>query len=537
MRDERRRAGFTRHTIPGRRVEPALHWFDLCANPQAALVKRNPLREVYRVTLAHGVFYAKVFTHRGVVATVKRWVLGAPAEREFLLARALSQVGVGVIRVVATGVSASSRQSVLISEEFPGACTLTRLWESLGPKPSQLIEQIAGFVARTHQADVLPHDTHPDNLLVRPGATPGVWDIAYTDLAGTRVGRQVSAQQAARNIAELYQWFRSRSSTTQRIRFLRTYAHQRFGNQREMFRQFVNMVETAAAAHQRRLWAKRDGRICGANAYFARTTLDHNCTAHLVLRCRGETRELNAFQGERTLTQWHRWINQYLPGTGNTSPSKLPGNLSLQCERAVWWRSLWWGLAGSPLRRRFVVAQRLRHRDVPVVCVPALFERRLPGAVTESLLLVHQPAASKPLGDVARRLLNTAAQARQVRLSWDEQHLLRRLLVGTGCLLAGLVRCGVIARQLRMGMFVVVPGADPCQPIICLADFRGIVVRRRPLSASVVWLPVCMLRSCPQGVSRTGYLRFLRAYWHRLPPSLRGGSWKTLWKRIEAMVR
>ena len=51
--------------------DSAPDWFNLANNRQAELAKRNPVREVYRVRLSCGVFFAKVFTHASLAATLK----------------------------------------------------------------------------------------------------------------------------------------------------------------------------------------------------------------------------------------------------------------------------------------------------------------------------------------------------------------------------------------------------------------------------------------------------------------------------------
>ncbi len=508
-------------------------WFALGSNAQAELVKRNPLREVYRVELARGAFFAKVFTQRGFTATLRRWMVGPPALAEFRTAQALSRVGVGAIRVVAAGVSTWGARSVLVSEEFAGARTLAELWDDRCPNPLRLIACVAAFLARTHTANVLPHDTHADNLLLRPGSDTAEWDIAYADLAGMRIGRPITEQEAARNIAELYQWFRSRTTPMERLRFLRTYLEGRFGDSRNVLQQFAGLIETSATAQQRKLWAKRDRRVFGTNAYFARVGLGDNWMAHLVLRCRGDDPRLVPFQGERTPPQWCQWLSQHLPDLGNEPPAGLPNDLCLYRECARGWQSIWWKLAGSPVRRLFATAQALRHRDLSSLHVPALFEQRLLGKTAQGVLLIHRPAACQSLMETLRGVCADEARAPAYAGDRDERSLIRHLLGTTGRLLADMVLCGVAARHLTLETFAVMPGADPHRPTVCIADFRGLTVRRRPMFAAVAWMPACLLRICPRAITRTDRLRFLLAYWRRLPRERQGGSWKHLWEWIE----
>jgi len=507
--------------------DDAPDWFELGGDPRAELVKRNPLREVYRVTLSCGVFFAKVFHHRGVAATLKRWVVGPPAVAELRTADALSGARVRAIRALAAGVSPSGDRSILLSEEFDGAETLAELWEGSRPPPPGIAESLAAFLAKSHERRVLPRDVHAGNFLVRRGAAAGEWEIAYADLAGMRIERSVTDREAARTIAELYQWFRARSSAAQRVRFLRAYTLRRFGENHALRRQFAHLVEEAAAAHQRRLWAKRDRRIFGTNAYFARVRPGDGWTAHLVLRCRGRDPQLMPFQGERTLAQWRQWLARHFPDLDAEPPAALSDNIQVYRRRGGRCGSLWPKPAGSPLRRSFAVAHALRHRDLPALHAPALFERKSLGTVL-SVLMIHQPEGTHSLSQMASRLPSDG--------DGDRCRLFRQLVRAGGRLLAAMVECRVTARDLTPDTFAVVPGADTTTPIVCIADFRGLTIHRRAVSQAVARMPACLLRSRPGDVTRTDCLRFLLAYWRRLPHGLRRGGWKALWRQIETVM-
>ncbi len=532
------------------------NWFSLAGDPRVELAKRNSLREVYRVTLPSGVFFAKVFAHADLWGTLKRWVFGPPAVREFRVGQGLTAAGIGAIHVVAAGVAADGRRSVLISQEFAGAWTLADAWESHRFPPAQLIERVAGFLARTHAAHVLPRDTHADNLLVRSKTGSGQYEIVFADLAGIRVGRPVTDREAARNLAELYQGFRLHTTAAQRVRFLHAYADARFGQGRQIRKRWARLVETAAQAHQVALWAQRDRRILRTNAYFARVQLDDQWTARLVLRCRAHPYGLTPFAGERTPADWRQWLEQHLSDLEAAPLHGLPEDLHLYRDRAERWRGWWWRLAGSPLRRAFVIAHALRHRDLPAFHAPALFERRSWGQA-ESLLLVHRPPHTTPLRDALRLALAEGTKAPKTAGGDDNRHRGRELLRATGRLLADMVQRGVTAKPWTPDLFAVLPEAAPgplaegprgplalrvkgslkpaARVVIC--DFHGLSVRWRPARSAVASAPAGLLRTAPPGLTRTDRLRFLLAYWRRLPRQLRPGDWKTLWKRIEARVQ
>ncbi|MCP4591048.1 MAG: hypothetical protein GY842_09905, partial [bacterium] len=410
-------------------------WFGLEDEPRATLVKHNPLRRVYRVKLATGVVYAKVFDDRSTAGMFRRWLFGSPAGGEYETAQALAGLGIGAIRALASGTAADGR-SVLVSAEFARAVTLAELWERARPPDRCFAEKLGVFLARTHDAGVLPRDLHAGNLLVRPGA--GEWEFALVDLAGVRVRRPVTDGDAARNLAELNQWFRARASLIQRMRLLRAYARERFADRRRAYREFVARVGRATAVHRRRLWAKRDRRIFRDNAYFSRISLGDGGTAHAVLRCRSDQPPPPPFAGERSPDEWRRWLTEHLSTMAGESRGTLLGGFA--CTRHVG-RSWWRRLCGSPLRRSFAIAQRLRHRGLPALHVPVLLERRSVGD-SEWVLAVHQPPGAVRLDEIASTLLSAPAEqpvppaARRRRLS--------ELLTATGHLAAAMVDGGVI---------------------------------------------------------------------------------------------
>ncbi|MCP4591567.1 MAG: hypothetical protein GY842_12575, partial [bacterium] len=234
------------------------------------------------------------------------------------------------------------------------------------------------------------------------------------------------------------------------------------------------------------------------------------------------------FTGERSPDEWRRWFTEHLPTMAGESRGNLLGGFAFTRQVSKGW---WGRLCGSPLRRSFAIAQRLRHRGLPALHVPVLLERRSVGD-SEWVLAVHQPSGAVRLHEIASTLLSAPAEqpvppaARRRRLS--------ELLTATGHLAAAMVDGGVIARRLGLDAFVVVPARGDSPERVCIREFESLTLRRRAVRAAADWMPACLWQDCPTGLTRSDRLRFLLAYWHHLPPQVRPICWKALWRQIAA---
>ncbi len=84
------------------------------------------------------------------------------------------------------------------------------------------------MTARLHDAGFLHQDFHPGNILVRFPA-PDEPELVMIDLDALRRRRQVAWKVARSNLALLDHFFWSRSSRTDRLRFLKYYLESREG--------------------------------------------------------------------------------------------------------------------------------------------------------------------------------------------------------------------------------------------------------------------------------------------------------------------
>jgi tRNA A-37 threonylcarbamoyl transferase component Bud32 len=129
----------------------------------------------------------------------------------------------------------------------------------------KLAEALAILTARLHEAAFLHEDFHPGNILVRfPSEdTP---ELVMIDLDALR-GRRVTWKVAQQNLALLNHFFWSRSSRTDRCRFLKTYLENRSEPPGDV-RRLAHGIERSTRTWAERLW-RRWGRRCrSTNKYF-----------------------------------------------------------------------------------------------------------------------------------------------------------------------------------------------------------------------------------------------------------------------------
>ena len=392
-------------------------WSQPARDPRAKRVKENPLRQVWRVILRDETFFAKVFTDVGWGHAVRRWVRGAPERKEWRIGRYAERHDVACIRFVALLAPAESGgpvRAVLISKAVPNAVSLADVWQQVceaddGARSTgvgRLTDLVAQSIADAHDKRFLHRDTHPDNVLICPDVDGTPQRVILADLQRARIGRPVSDADAAANLAELAQWFRLRSTLTQRIRFLQAYlsyrhrwtvAQARSVQSRPVRRRFLHMVDAAARRHAERLYAKRDRRMRrphARNRFFGAADLGGRWRGTFPLRFRRRDLAPRPSQPDRSLHEWIEWVHRELPDLGDVERcNAAAGRLELRVVRSVpggIWELAAWAVRGSPVHRAWHQSHSDRNRDLPVASPVALFERRRFGLVVETVGLIEQ---------------------------------------------------------------------------------------------------------------------------------------------------
>lgn len=396
-------------------VQPdAPDWSRLDEDQRATLVKTNPARKVWRVNLPDRVVFAKLFFHRGLGDSIRSLLGRLPERREWRAGRYAAEVGVGCVRYLGQLQPAgrpSRLRGVLLSQAASNAVPLADEWGRAASLPNEatrqeladhLITLVAQLTASAHQKRFLHRDTHPQNILICRNEDNVPVEAVYTDPHRARIGRPVSDARAAANLAELHQWFRTRSSAEQQRRFLESYltfryqwpeAHGQTADARTQCRAWSQRVERASRRHAARLYAQRDRRILGQNRFFGRASLGRGWIGWFTLRFRRRDLPPHPSQSDRSLPEWVEWVRQQLPDLDDAAACQAAADrLGLKMVRLVAKTTgtrLAWILRKSPNRRRFRQEHRLRNRDLPMASPIALFERHSRGGVGETVLLLE----------------------------------------------------------------------------------------------------------------------------------------------------
>ena len=390
-------------------------WAELATDPKAAHVKSNALRQVWRIERGGEVFYAKVFRTLRGWEQWRLWLRGRPEVREWRAGDGADRLGVPAIRFAALIEPArpgGEIRAVLVSRAVSRAITLADFWERVQalPEPADravharaVIDAVARLVANAHAMGFLHRDTYSDNvLIVQDDRGDGV-EAFYADLGQARVGRAVGERQAAANLAELVQWFRTRSTVGQRMRFLSAYLAQRHGWGPSEARsaaalvirkRLTRQVDRLSQHRRRRLIAKRDSRIFRNNTHFHTLTLGGGWRGTFTLRFRRRDMAPRPSQPDRTPAEWIEWSRKVV-GQGSDAAGIAQSLAALGLAGRIDrprgpWERVAWTLAGSPARRAFRDGHRKRNRDLPVTAPVALLERRVGRLVAEVVLVTER---------------------------------------------------------------------------------------------------------------------------------------------------
>ncbi|MBN1764666.1 MAG: hypothetical protein JW860_05360 [Sedimentisphaerales bacterium] len=178
----------------------ACQWDQLENDPHALLVKSNPLRRVYRLTIQDEDYYVKVYSAVNFFHSLKWLLRRDPARREFqniTLARAHS---VSVPEPIAWTCARlhGRRQAFLVTKSLGPAQSLEDMIHSKGCLPDEILPlslKAAGrLIAQLHRAGLYHPDLHPGNILLPVSSdslkNPCAWLV---DLQNIRVKNQLAA--------------------------------------------------------------------------------------------------------------------------------------------------------------------------------------------------------------------------------------------------------------------------------------------------------------------------------------------------------
>jgi len=355
-------------------------WFDLEKDDRAQCVKIGDGRSTWKVRIGDDLHvYVKLFGRSESFFDILKILLGRSApQRERRSADSAFERAVPAAKCLAYGKEQGTNgREILILEAIPDSRTLTEKWAdedtpggaNLSTKRTRnrLLQCVAESFATAHEGGFAHDDAHPDNILIRPGAN-GFPEATFIDLpcAGLTWG-PLSVARGARDIAQLNQWGRRHASATERMRFLRYYLRRRghlspefVGREGEQL--LARIVNREGILNASRLARIRDRRLRRNGKYFVCLQFPGRWTARVVPQL--ERRDVFPEIGvpDRTIDDWRSLLTDSFL---NSNESALPG-LGRVHRRQVddFVSKLNWTLFGSSLRRAFMRAHQLRHRDL-----------------------------------------------------------------------------------------------------------------------------------------------------------------------------
>lgn len=118
--------------------------------------------------------YIKLFRRKRLISSALFWPY---AQRFADNARRLEQLGVPCPRIIAVYRMAALQRDLVHYKPLPGL-TLRQLRDGQGEAPTDLLEQLARFIAELHQAGVYFRSLHLGNVVLTPQGKLGLIDIA-----------------------------------------------------------------------------------------------------------------------------------------------------------------------------------------------------------------------------------------------------------------------------------------------------------------------------------------------------------------------
>jgi len=391
------------------------NFFALDRDPNATRIKSGRRRTIWRIVSdGDGSLICKVYHDGGILQRLGSTLMGTRAGREFETALAATQAGVPVPEPIAWARRTSPpHDSIVISEELADAIPLSEVQqESRGDRTLQYA--VASLFARAHHAGFVHLDGHPGNVLVRRFSEGG-WRAWFVDLHDLRrVRGALSARRAVRALGQIEQYYARECPIRTRLRFLASYVTYRASDCQDDtilpdIRTLAHSVHRAARRHAVRLAWQRDRRLRTRGRYFTRIEWEDGWTARVLLTLARRRIDPAVYVQDRSESQWREVLSRAIAG-GRFDGSCSESSHTVRCgelgfiitNHNTLVARLRVTVLGTPARRVFEHAHRLRHRDLPGPTPLGFAEKKARHLVTQSVLIVSaEPPIGQPMQSVA----------------------------------------------------------------------------------------------------------------------------------------
>lgn len=533
-----------------------LKWKEWRQNGRLKIVKDGPLRTVYHASLPDNGIYIKYYRVPGLRAKIRQWFRKGKARNEGGRALELAAIGIPTINPLALGEERKFGilfENYLVTEEIAGVQPLDRFLEQTLDLFSQsraeairrrIGEELARLCGRLHEAGMVHNDFHPGNLLIQldHDDQPTLMLIDLDALRQRPV--PLSVAEIRDNLAQLNNYFWSRSSRTERLRFLETYLKCRGRHNPlapiEMAR-FARDIETATRTWAERLWRRWARRGHGTNKYFKTRT--GNATWAVL------SRKIDPDQ-VKSITDDPEHL-MYAPGAVILKHSKSstvaevtvrmedgPKRVVIKKIPTIKASEFWFGWLVQPRAwRAWSASGHLIARGVPTPEPLAYIAKGKPG--TSSWMAWLNPSATYTVQERPEGMISLAEHMEKnlTRLKPQQQFdAMNGSVAATARVVRHMHERSISHRDMKAANILIRPLHDGSWQELQLIDLVGAALSH-PLNdkTRVKNLARLALSFSSHGLLRpTLALRFLRSY---LPVAyLQHKAWKKLWREVQAEV-
>jgi tRNA A-37 threonylcarbamoyl transferase component Bud32 len=539
----------------------------------ACLIKENPQRQVWRLTLNEKEYYIKLFFRNGDWWRIKRQFRGPVCLKEWQVAQYAAEHNINCVHAVAYAINSCSEgslDSILVTAGIPSAVPLNDNWNAISSldrlsrleRVDALEDALADLLAKAHHAGLSHTDLHPGNLLVQ-SSVAGRCSVYFVDLHGIRIGKTVSQSEAINNLAQLNQWFRKNATLTQRMRLLKRYmsCRRELSPQADVlwsqqtFKSWAKELDAAVISHAEKLFKSRDRRIMRRSRYFEKCTLPNQWTAHFYLTTKHPLNYATATKMDLSARDWkhafknpirvfEEWCHLSLPIKRSRSSRVCRGTLKLgegflpvvaKCRmRKKFIDILWDCFRPSRALRAWKISYAMIHRGIPAAFPLAVMERRVGPFLSASIFITEDLAPAVHLMACLTNSLNDLSEKKQRAV----KHVLSEQIAS---ILKKMHRAAFMHRDLKATNILVrnmpfTPNADidPETLRVVLVDTDSVIWKRKLTKADEISVFSRLAKSIAQvpAVSRTDRVRFLCEYLTRYGSGR--PDWKSLWRKIAA---
>ncbi|MFM7592071.1 MAG: lipopolysaccharide kinase InaA family protein, partial [Isosphaeraceae bacterium] len=515
-----------------------------------SIVKDGPLRTVYHVKLDDSGIFIKHYRVPWIRGKIRQWLRGGKSRNEGEKALKLVSSGVATIEPVALGEQRRLGlifDNYLVTREIPSVEPLDHFLEKtlpgLGTARVRLIrrrigEELARLCARLHERGFLHQDFHPGNLLIRLDRTDHP-ELFLIDLDALEIRPLPLGINLIRdNLAQINNYFWSRSSRAERLRFLELYLKFRKRHNPlapEKLSHFSREIESATRRWAERLWRRWASRNQGTNKYYKVVKAPATWAVLSRKLDRDHLRQI-VEDPDRLIYAPDARILKHSPSStvAEVTISTQVGDQRVIIKKIPTLKAsdFWFGwLKSHRSWRAWKAAGHMTARSVPTPEPLAYISRGSPGVW--SLLAWFYPTATYTISQCPEGMISLSQHMESTLITLppaDRRHAVHESVVAMARTIKQMHEMSISHRDLKAANILIRPRADGSWHEMMLVDLVGVRLRHPlPYDNRVKNLARVALSFHAHGLlQKTDALRFLRNY---LPIAhLPRGAWKDLWQ-------